>query len=286
VIYVSDFASDRISVFADDARGNVAPLREIHGPRTGLAGPGGLAVDAGGHLYVVNRRSGPVTVYPPGAAGDVAPLRTLRAPSMRAEAVAIGAAGEVFVASRAGDDGMPLPAILRFAAGRSDCDGRIAGRRTGLTVPVGLALGDDGALYVANAHGGVVGAFAAGTTGDVAPLRAFTAATASTQGIARGARMLVLSGGCLYLYDSGAAAGAQPTAVLGRSAALHLRSAAGVAIDARVTPPLVCVADRAAGAVLVIRTSGIAPALGVASAVEIAGPATGLERPSAVLLAE
>lgn len=100
MIYVSNFNSDSISVFAAHAHTNAAQVRRIAGARTRLSGPIALAVDAQGKLYVANRRSAAVTVYPPAADGDVAPLRVLLAPAMHGPAaLAIGPSGDAFVSN-------------------------------------------------------------------------------------------------------------------------------------------------------------------------------------------
>ena len=54
-----------IAVYAASASGNVAPIRTIVGPKTGLANPFGVAVDAKGYLYVSNfsRPGGSVVVF-------------------------------------------------------------------------------------------------------------------------------------------------------------------------------------------------------------------------------
>jgi DNA-binding beta-propeller fold protein YncE len=279
VIYTSNTTENRISVFAAGACGDVAPIRIIEGDRTGLAEPRGLALDARGRLYVANRKTATATVYAPDAQGDATPLRMLSAVAMRtAEAIAVAPEGDVFVAGCADGALAGRGCVVRFAPDSSHSTCTIAGHRTGLTYPVGLALADDGALIVANAFGGVVAAYAAQSRGDAAPLRSFTAATASTRGIACGARTLLVSGTSVYLYPSGAGAGAQPTAVLARCPMLPLGAAGAVAIRVAKVPPviLVGVADSMRKAVHLIRTSGVAPAIRIAAVASIAGPATGL----------
>ena len=80
---VSDGASTRINVFPGDASGNVAPLRTIAGPATGLTGlvVTGLADDpCQGNIYALSAdsvfgKSGRVLVFGRLAQGNVAPLR-------------------------------------------------------------------------------------------------------------------------------------------------------------------------------------------------------------------
>jgi hypothetical protein len=279
VIYASNSTEDRIAVFPPGACGDVAPARTIEGCRTGLAEPRGLSIDASGRLHVVNRRTATVTVYAPGAQGNAAPLRVLGAGAMHAaDAIVVGHDGDVFVASRAFGTIASEASIVHFRSDSSRSDYTITGHRTGLTYPVALALADDGTLLVANAFGGVVAAYAAGSRGDATPLRSFTAATTSTQGLACSASTLVVSGTNVYVYPSDAGTGAQPSTVLARCPMLPLGCAGAIAIQpARGTPvTLIGVADSAHAAVHLIRTFGVAPALRIAAVASIAGPSTGL----------
>lgn len=287
MIYVSNFNSHSITAFASSARGDATPMRMITGARTGLSNPVGLAVDAQRNLYVANRTGGGVTVYPSTANGNVPPLRTLAAAGLRAaQALAIGSAGDVFVSSCPNDDSAVVSsaAIFHFAADATQSDHAIAGSKTGLSYPVGLAIDEDRTLYVANGFGGVVSAFACGATGNALPRRSFTAATANTRGIAYALNTLLLLDAGIYLYPRTAASGAKPAAVFGRSALLPLRYPGGVAVDTSVTSPIVCVADFAAHAVYVIRTTGAAPHLSVAAVTTIKGAGTGLNGPVGVLV--
>jgi hypothetical protein len=78
-LYVANGHS--ILVFAPDAHGNVAPIRTIKGPHTGLTNCVSIAVDPTGIVYAGNffaqDQDGHITVHAPGADGDVAPLRTI-----------------------------------------------------------------------------------------------------------------------------------------------------------------------------------------------------------------
>ena len=73
-----------VRVYRAGVSGNKAPLRTIRGGLTRLNGPGGLAVDRRGNVYVPNRwgrGAGSVTVYSPAADGDVRPLRMIAGPA-------------------------------------------------------------------------------------------------------------------------------------------------------------------------------------------------------------
>ncbi len=61
-----------ILVFDKSAAGDAAPLRRIHGPRTGLSSAMGIAVDDA-YIYVTSRDRNCVQAFPRLADGDVAP---------------------------------------------------------------------------------------------------------------------------------------------------------------------------------------------------------------------
>jgi len=284
VIYVSNFKADSVVVFTPEAGGNAAPVHAIAGGQTGLSGPVGLAIDGQCNLYVANRTGAGVTVYGAAANGDVAPLRTLRVPATtQALAVALGLDGNAWVATCPRAEATCPPAIVHFPPGATESDYAIAGPHTGLTWPVALASCPGGLLYVANAFGGVVSAFATDAVGDASPLQSFTAATSSTRAIACGADTLVLTGPGIYLYAGVPPNG--PAAVFGRSSVLSLQYASGVALDARAENPVIYVADYAADALRIIDIAGAPPRLAVAHARAIEGAMTGLDGPVGVLCA-
>ena len=70
-----------IAVYPKDARGDVAPLRVIQGPKTQLNWPTAIAVDEEhGELFVANDTGNSVTVYSADASGDAAPIRVIKGP--------------------------------------------------------------------------------------------------------------------------------------------------------------------------------------------------------------
>jgi DNA-binding beta-propeller fold protein YncE len=75
------FEPPSITVYRKDASGDVAPLRVIKGPKTGLNWPTSIAVHPDrGELFVANDTADTVTVYKTDANGDVAPIRVLKGP--------------------------------------------------------------------------------------------------------------------------------------------------------------------------------------------------------------
>ena len=81
-LFVSSYHGDSITTFRRTAGGNVAPVRTLKGPATGLAGPVAVAVDVNNdELIVANGDNDSITVYSRTASGNTAPLRTLAGPA-------------------------------------------------------------------------------------------------------------------------------------------------------------------------------------------------------------
>jgi sugar lactone lactonase YvrE len=86
-----------VRVYRPGAQGNEAPVRTITGGYTKLNGPGGLAIDSKGNVYVPNRwgaGTGSVTIYGPEADGDVRPLRMIAGPATGLQSPAAVALGQ------------------------------------------------------------------------------------------------------------------------------------------------------------------------------------------------
>jgi hypothetical protein len=178
-LVADNFFANSVTVFAPGATGNIAPIRTISGSTTGLADPYGLALDSSGTLYVVNNVSqfggtDKVTVYAPGASGDVPPTRTITGSLT-------GMSGAIYDAV----DGAGNIYVTNFTAGTvtvysSGANGNVAptstigGSNTGLTHPIGIVLDNTGKIYVGNqginGNADSILVFAAGTSGNVAPL--------------------------------------------------------------------------------------------------------------------
>ena len=81
-LFVANFGSNSIAVYAGTANGESTPLRTITGPATLLSGPARLVVDqVHDELMVANYNNNSITVYARTASGDTAPLRTLAGPA-------------------------------------------------------------------------------------------------------------------------------------------------------------------------------------------------------------
>jgi DNA-binding beta-propeller fold protein YncE len=75
------FELPSITVIPADSNGEVAPVRVIQGPKTGMNWPTGVAFDAERQeLYVANQAGDAVLVFGANQQGDVAPIRVLKGP--------------------------------------------------------------------------------------------------------------------------------------------------------------------------------------------------------------
>ena len=68
-----------VTVYGEGVNGNVAPIRTLSGPKTGLDIPAGIVY--AGNIYVTNSGDSTITVYPGGAKGNVAPTTTIGGPN-------------------------------------------------------------------------------------------------------------------------------------------------------------------------------------------------------------
>ena len=180
-----------VTVYDSGARDDAAPIRALEVSAKGFPNVASLGVDRDGYVYVGSGvvayvDSGSVTVYAPGADGDVKPIRVIAGPRTGLRlpvSPAVDRRGLLYVAGRA--DRYPFDDTVRVfgpdSAGDVEPCRVIAGERTGLKGPVGLAVDRRDRLYVANGvrspstESPAVTVYEALATGDVPPLRTLTA---------------------------------------------------------------------------------------------------------------
>jgi hypothetical protein len=136
-----------VTVYAANANGNVPPIRTISGSRARLNRPVGIALDAGGNMYVANSCSSIVTVYDPGANGNAAPIRTIAGSNTglaSPNGIALDRRGTLYVANGNGSVVVYAPG----AHGNVSPIRMISGSSTGFHSEVGVALAANGNLQV------------------------------------------------------------------------------------------------------------------------------------------
>ncbi|MBV9719759.1 MAG: hypothetical protein JOZ77_10590 [Candidatus Eremiobacteraeota bacterium] len=248
-LYVTNLNHDSVTVYASGATGNVRPIQEISGSKTGLSHPHDVAVDKTGNIYVVNVAPASVTVYPPGATGNVKPEATIRGASTQLEeptGIAINpGTGDIYVSNIAGGSSMSGSVTIYAAGSSGDVAplGVIQGSNTRLLHPNCLALDARGNVAVTNVHlakgyqQGWLTFYAAGSTGNIAPTRVIQGAltkidlpTQITLDSKQNTYLANYDGDDLTVYDAGANGNVAPIVdIHGRRT--KLGSAFGVAID-------------------------------------------------------
>ncbi len=164
-------AATSVTVYANAAMGNIAPVRTIMGPRTGLRFPSAVAVDAQGNRYVADRAANTITVYSSDARGNAAPLRAIaggRTGLNLPTGLALDARGDVYVVNRSGD---AITVYAPSAKGNAVPVRTIEGSRTDLNQPTSIAVDAEQRLYVTNLADRSVTVFARNASGNVAPVR-------------------------------------------------------------------------------------------------------------------
>lgn len=176
-IYAANNGTSTLTYYRAHLAGDVAPRNVIgSGETTGVFGPTFIFLDAAGDVWCSNALPGNVNVssYDPNAAPSSPPLIRLagqKTTLSQPEGLAVDSSGDLHVADGIADH------ILTFAPGASGNAkplSTIKGAQTLLNSPTGLALDAAGNVYVANGggpFGGSVMEFAAGASGDVAPMR-------------------------------------------------------------------------------------------------------------------
>jgi DNA-binding beta-propeller fold protein YncE len=117
---------------------------------SGLSGPGAMAVDSSGNLYVANQYSDTVSEFAAGSTTPTATLSGLNDP----DALACDAKGNLYVANWNNNT------VSEFAPGSTTPSDTLAG----LSGPIALACDAKGDLYVVNAGNNTVSEFAPGST--------------------------------------------------------------------------------------------------------------------------
>jgi hypothetical protein len=139
------------------------PSATITGANTGLYEPTGIAVDAGGNIYVSNSSltpttNGSVTLYSSGSNGNVTPIGTIvssitQSGAFEPTGVALDGGGNIYVPGYAVQGHTLSYSVEVFPSGSNGIvtpSSIIAGAQTQLDDPTGIALDSMANVYIAN----------------------------------------------------------------------------------------------------------------------------------------
>jgi hypothetical protein len=176
-------SSGPVVAFEGADSGNVAPMVSIGGSSTGLSGcQTGIFVDGSGNVYVGDIANTPaypggqVAVFGSGQQGNVAPVRRIAGTNAGFHSptgVALDGSGKLYVA----DSGLgyhytgDVHVFAAGATGNVSPIASIAGSKTGILTPEGVAIDSSGNIYVGNLGNASVTVYRAGANGNVAPIR-------------------------------------------------------------------------------------------------------------------
>lgn len=244
----------QITSYASDATGDVAPISRIEGERTGLSRAfliyRGVAVGPDRKIYAytcgksTSYCTPTIEVYAPGASGAVKPIAAIAGPNTGLLAgdgyVAVDSQGTIYVVSSVELGSAVVTVYGAGASGNVAPIQTISGSYTGLNAPRGIAVDAAHNIYVSNdapygKHSVTV--YAAGSTGNVAPIREITGKKTQfspnyTFGIALdgAGNIYVANYGTVLVFAAGATGNVAP---IGEIMGKHTRvsGATGVALD-------------------------------------------------------
>jgi hypothetical protein len=174
-IFVTNPTLNSLSVFPAGSNGNVASLFTL----THLSGPRGIAYWAG-NLYVTNQGPDTITVYPANGDGRPNPIFTIGGENtqlINPTAIALDSTGDIYVANEGTPDDPGSITIYRSGSNGDVAPiARIAGTKTGLISPDGVAVDSDGYIYVSNDSNEAkvpdsITVYSSGSTGNSIPVR-------------------------------------------------------------------------------------------------------------------
>ncbi len=210
----------------DWANGNTAPSKTLSGAATGLSDPYDVAVDSSGRMYVANLNND-ITVYAANwAGGNTAPIRTIteygsNTQLVDALALTVKDDGTIYVVQNrnsgmfgyVGDVLVYGPTANGDVAPIQVISGGANAGNTGLDYASGIAVDDDGLIYVAAGSSGVK-VFAANASGNATPVKTLSGHAYRVAFDDSGRLYVVDDSGAIRVYTPGFASGASPIKTL------------------------------------------------------------------------
>lgn len=180
-----------ILVFPSGSHGNVAPATAIEGSKTGLTDPVDLALDGSANIYDSDANNY-INIYAAGTAGNKRPTSKIKGALTKLNlpfGVAVDSSSNVYAANNGGGESS-ITVYASGATGNVAPIQRIKGRRIELTDLHGVAVDSSRNIYASNGAGEVrscsgcnfIAVYAAGATGNVAPIRVIAGSNTGLDG--------------------------------------------------------------------------------------------------------
>jgi sugar lactone lactonase YvrE len=203
--------NDDVTAYPAGSSGDVAPIAVT----TDMSVPNGIARDASGRIYVTNNATNTVTVYAANASGNVPPIAVIGGSKTKLtdpKGIALDASGMIYVLNgenRKGSIMVYPPVGISTGILNEAPIATIAGSKTRLHSPGGIALDSLGNIYVANESGGPVvpherydrgsvTVYPAGSDGNIAPIATISGAAT---GLAHPVGIALDSSGNIYVAN-------------------------------------------------------------------------------------
>jgi hypothetical protein len=189
-IVVADSSRNAILVFSPGANGDVAPIRTIAGPLTGLDGPRSIAIYLR-EIYVIGN-NGLVSIFPINANGNVAPTRSFGFDNS-GSALAV-ADGVIFIANTGSQEITEFPAD--FTGNSPPLIRSVFALGGTLFCPIGVTVANN-ELYVVDSCIQGVRVFPEATNGVALDTRTVSGLATGFGGIGR----VAVDGSTMYVTD-------------------------------------------------------------------------------------
>jgi len=172
-IYVADYDSNAINIFAPGSIGNVAPIRRIFGNVTMLDSPQSIIITPLGNIYVTNAGgSGNILEFAAGADGNVPPIRIITSEFILVlTGLWIDMSGNIWVTDNF------YNSIVEFSSnanGDSTPIRTITGPNTNIIGAYGLSIDAQGYIYEVGTGFPGINVFSPTANGNVAPVQVIT----------------------------------------------------------------------------------------------------------------
>jgi sugar lactone lactonase YvrE len=148
-LLVTDKCGHAVTAYPITSNGDVSPLAPAP---TGLSEPEFVTTDASGNIYATNQCSNTVTVYAQGSNGNTAPIAIIGGSNTglnNPQGIALDSSGNIYVADLGAFSVLVYPPLGSSTGLLNESPtATLGGSKTGLSLPLGIAVDSSGNIYV------------------------------------------------------------------------------------------------------------------------------------------